>query len=80
MRRIFSTFLLVLAGSLLTVQGAMAEEAKPETFGDWGYKCEPAPDGNGEFCYVFQNVTKKDGGQLVLGARIAPNRRIRCWL
>jgi invasion protein IalB len=49
----------------------MAEEAKPETFGDWGYKCEPAPDGNGEFCYVFQNVTKKDGGQLVLGARIA---------
>ena len=71
MRRIFSTFLLVLAGSLLAVQGAMAEEARPETFGDWGYKCEPAPDGNGEFCYVFQNVTKKDGGQLVLGARIA---------
>ena len=71
MRRIFVTFLMVLAGSLLIVQGAAAEEPKLETFGDWGYKCEPAPDGNGEFCYVFQNVTKKDGGQLVLGARIA---------
>ena len=70
MQRFFSAFLLALAGSMLVAQGAVAEEAKPETFGDWGYQCEKAPDGN-EFCYVFQNVTKKEGGQLVLGARVA---------
>ena len=36
-----------------------------------GYKCEQAPNSDQELCYVFQNVTKKDGGELVLGARIA---------
>ena len=70
MQRFFTAFLLVLAGSLLGVQNAVAEEAKPETFGDWGYQCEKAPDDK-QFCYVFQNVTKKEGGQLVLGARVA---------
>ena len=70
MQRTLTAFLLVLAGSLLGVQPAVAQEAKPETFGDWGYQCEKSPDGN-QFCYVFQNVTKKEGGQLVLGARVA---------
>jgi len=41
------------------------------TYGDWGYKCDAAPNSDQELCYVFQNVTKKDGGELVLGARIA---------
>lgn len=71
MRRIFSTFLLALAGSLLISNAAVAEEAKPVTYGDWGYKCDESPDGNQKLCYVFQNVTKKEGGQLVLGARVA---------
>lgn len=71
MRRIFSTLLLALAGSLLVPYTAMAEEAKIQTYGDWGYKCDKGPDGTDELCYVFQNVTKKEGGQLVLGARIA---------
>lgn len=71
MRSIFPTLLLVFAGTLFAAQGAVAQTAEAKTFGDWGYKCEPAPDGNGEFCYVFQNVTKKEGGQLVLGARVA---------
>ena len=70
MQRFFSAFALALAGSMFIAQAAIAEEAKPETFGDWGYQCEKAPDGN-QFCYVFQNVTKKEGGQLVLGARVA---------
>lgn len=70
MRRIFSTLLLLAAAATLSFQAA-AEENKIKTFGDWGYQCEKTPDGKGEFCYVFQNVTKKDGGQLVLGARVA---------
>ena len=71
MRRIFSTVLLALAGTLVAPHAATAEDAKVQTFGDWGYRCEKAPEGSEELCYVFQNVTKKDNGQLVLGARIA---------
>ncbi|MGB5641434.1 MAG: invasion associated locus B family protein [Sedimenticolaceae bacterium] len=70
MRRILSTILLAAAGTLLISNAAMAED-KPKTFGDWGYNCDKSPDGKNEICYVFQNVTKKEGGQLVLGARIA---------
>jgi len=71
MHRIPFTFLLVLAGSLMFLNPAQAEDAKTVTYGDWGYKCDKSPDGKQELCYVFQNVTKKEGGQLVLGARIA---------
>lgn len=71
MRRVFSGFLLAMAGSLLFSHVAMAEDAKAQTYGDWGYNCDKSADGKDELCYVFQNVTKKDGGQLVLGARIA---------
>lgn len=73
MRSIFPTLLLIAAGSLLSAQGvSAADDNKPkETFGDWGYQCDKTPDGKGEFCYVFQNVTKKDTNQLVLGARVA---------
>jgi invasion protein IalB len=71
MRRILPTFLLVLAGTLSAPHAATAQEAKVQTFDDWGHKCDQSPDGKEELCYVFQNVTKKEGGQLVLGARIA---------
>jgi invasion protein IalB len=57
-----------MAGAMLISPAANAE---PQTFGDWGYQCEQGPEGTGEFCYVFQNVTRKEGGQLVLGARVA---------
>ncbi len=60
-----------MAGSLLVAQTAVAEDKEAKNFGDWGHQCENAPDDSGEFCYVFQNVTKKDGGELVLGARVA---------
>ena len=71
MQRILFAFLLVMAGSVLFVNPVLAEEAKATTYGDWGHKCDKSPDGEQELCYVFQNVTKKEGGQLVLGARIA---------
>jgi invasion protein IalB len=60
---------LLLAGAMLA--GLAAAEEGVTSYGDWGYKCEQAPDGSGELCFMFQNVTKKDGGELVLGARIA---------
>ena len=71
MQRILFAFLLVMAGSVSFVNPVLAEEAKTTTYGDWGHKCDKSPDGKQELCYVFQNVTKKEGGQLVLGARIA---------
>lgn len=70
MRRILPAFLLVLTGAVAAPQAALAEEPL-KTFDDWGYKCDKSPDGKDELCYMFQNVTKKDGGELVLGARIA---------
>jgi invasion protein IalB len=72
MLRFLSTLPLALAASLAMSQFASAQQADVQTFGDWGYKCDPAGEnGKEELCYVFQNVTKKEGGQLVLGARIA---------
>lgn len=71
MQRIFPALLLALVGSLVSPMAAAAEDAQVPTYGDWGYKCDKAPEGDKELCYVFQNVTKKDSGQLVLGARIA---------
>ncbi|MCB1790251.1 MAG: invasion associated locus B family protein [Gammaproteobacteria bacterium] len=70
MRKFIAASLVLFSGVLLS-QMAAAEEPKIETFGDWGYQCEKAPNGEGDFCYVFQNVTKKDTQQLVLGARVA---------
>lgn len=57
-------------GSLLLSVSVLAQE-DVTTYGDWGYKCETAPNSDEQLCYMFQNVTKKDGGELVLGARIA---------
>jgi len=72
MRRIFSTLPPMLAALLLIAQPATAQESGAvQTFGDWGYKCDSSEDGTQELCYAFQNVTKKEDGQLVLGARIA---------
>lgn len=70
MRRII-TVALLLVSSVMLAQAAVAEDKKQVTYGDWGYQCESGPEGAPEFCYIFQNVTKKDDGQLVLGARLA---------
>lgn len=66
LRSLVGTFL-----AALFVSPVLVAEESVTTYGDWGYKCEQAPNSDQELCYVFQNVTKKDGGELVLGARIA---------
>lgn len=71
MRHFFPILLFVLAGSLVIAQSAAAQEEGLQTFGDWGYKCDRSQDGTQELCFIFQNVTKKETNQLVLGARIA---------
>ncbi|MGB5468046.1 MAG: invasion associated locus B family protein [Sedimenticolaceae bacterium] len=71
MHKPISTVFLLLAALLLSQQTAAADEAEVPTYGDWGYKCDKSPDGKEELCFVFQNVTKKDSGQLVLAARVA---------
>lgn len=71
MQTLFPALFLALAGVLSPPLAAAADPAQIPTYGDWGYKCDKAPDSDKELCYVFQNVTKKEGGQLVLGARIA---------
>ena len=60
---------LVLSALLISAP-ALAED-DVTTYGDWGYKCDKVPNSEEELCYVFQNVTKKETGELVLGARIA---------
>jgi invasion protein IalB len=63
-----------LPGVLLILSmlpGAAAAQDDLTTYGDWGYKCDAAPNSDQQLCYMFQNVTQKDGGELVLGARIA---------
>lgn len=71
MRTLLGTAALALGLCLAFSHNALAAEDDVETFGDWGYKCEPGQEEGTELCYVFQNVTKKDSGQMVLGARIA---------
>lgn len=69
MRKFLTNHLLMLVVVGLVPFAAQAEEIT--NFGDWGYNCEKSQDGSEELCFVFQNVTKKDSGELVLGARIA---------
>ena len=76
MRNTLSRLLIAVAAGLLAtnVVAADAEQKaapKNPVYGDWGYQCDKSPEGKDELCYIFQNVTKKDTGQLVLGARIA---------
>ena len=72
MRSFVSALVLAFAGTALISGSASAEDKeKTITYGDWGYQCDKAPDGSDQLCYVYQNVTKKEGGELVLGARIA---------
>jgi invasion protein IalB len=71
MRRLFVGAVLALGLGLTFGPAASAADGDVETFGDWGYKCEPGQEEGTQLCYMFQNVTKKDSGQMVLGARIA---------
>ena len=69
MRRFDFRWLLAIAMGLFAAQAVHAEEQV--TYGDWGYECDKPADGQPGLCFMFQNVSKKESGQLVLGARIA---------
>ena len=66
--------LLALIIATLGVAPAFAEGDALPTFGDWAKKCENTPvDKDGkqlEICYVFQNVTNKENGQMIMQVRI----------
>ena len=71
MRIFLAGRLLMLAAAGFISTGVQAVE-EGTTFGDWGYKCDQSQqEGGDQLCYVFQNVTKKDSRELVMGARIA---------
>ena len=74
MRKLLLSALLVV----LAFNPASAEEkkkAKVPTYGDWGKVCEQGAkdkDGKslGEVCYLFQNVSNKENGKMVMQVRI----------
>lgn len=74
MHKLFSALLL----GMLAFNSAVAQEAEEgdvPTYGDWGKACEEGPAGEdgkslGEVCYIFQNVTNKDNGKMVMQVRI----------
>lgn len=74
MRKLFlAALLLVLASN-----PAFSEEKKKAdvpTYGDWGKVCEKGGKGadgkdQGEVCYIFQNISNKDNGKMVMQVRI----------
>lgn len=61
---------LLLAMSFASVHAA--EDAIP-TFGDWAKNCETSKDPEGveqEICYVFQTVSNKENGQMIMQVRV----------
>lgn len=75
--------LAVLLAALALNPAFSEEKAKPNvpTYGDWGKVCEKSPkdkDGKqGEVCYLFQNVSNKESGKMVMQVRIgiAPEKK-----
>jgi len=74
--------LLALMFGMMSVAPVQAEgeaDALP-TFGDWAKRCEQSPVGKDgeevEICYVFQNVSNKENGQMIMQIRIgfAPDK------
>tara|TARA_Y100001935_G_C17311802_1_gene517274 strand:- start:13235 stop:13759 length:525 start_codon:yes stop_codon:yes gene_type:complete len=75
MHKIFFTFFI----AIFAISPISAEEKqKIPTFGDWAKKCETAKirEQNKEgvtdkkICYVFQNVSNKESGQIIMQVRI----------
>lgn len=74
MHKIFSALLLAML-AFNPVIAQEAEDGDVPTYGDWGKVCEEGPAGEdgkslGEVCYIFQNVTNKDNGKMVMQVRI----------
>ncbi len=79
-----SLLLAITIGMLGLSQVNAANESTLPTFGDWAKKCETSSvkqEGQEEaketeICYVFQNVSNKENGQMIMQVRIgfAPDK------
>ncbi|MCW8881378.1 MAG: invasion associated locus B family protein [Sedimenticola sp.] len=65
----------VLLPLALMAEETASEEAKGETFGDWGKRCETPKEGGDEVCFIFQQLKVKENNQTILFVTmgIAPN-------
>lgn len=75
------SLLVFLTIGLLGFAPAHAADDAIPTFGDWAKQCEEAPpaeggEASGEICYVFQTVSNRETGQMLMQVRVgfAPNR------
>jgi len=79
-----SLLFALLTGLLGVTQVYAADTPALPTFGDWAKKCETAKvkqkgeeqASEKEICYVFQNVSNKDNGQMIMQVRVgfAPDK------
>lgn len=65
----------VLLGALAANPAFAKDDPKVPTYGDWGKVCEQGPKDKegksvGEICYLFQNITNKENGKMVMQVRI----------
>lgn len=72
--------LLICLAFAFAFANAHADESAVPTFGDWAKKCETAKDPEGverQICYVFQTVSNKDTGQMIMQVRVgfAPGKK-----
>lgn len=71
-----SLLTVLLLGLLGITPAYSADETNLPTFGDWAKRCEAAQVGEGdaakeqEICYVFQNVSNKESGQMIMQVRV----------
>lgn len=78
-------FLLAALLAVLAANPAFSAdkgESKNPAYGDWGKTCEKGGKGLegkevGEVCYIFQNISNKENGKLVMQVRIgmAPEKK-----
>jgi len=64
MKRLMLPMILL---SVILSGDAMAAAKPDQVFGDWKVNCEQTKSGR-QLCHIFQNLTLKDSGQLVLHA------------
>jgi invasion protein IalB len=74
-KHLIAALLMVLAASPAFSADKKAAAPKAQSYGDWGKACEKGPKGKdgkqlGDICYIFQNVSNKKTGKLVMQVRI----------
>lgn len=56
----------MFASLSVMAQEKQAEEAKGQTFNDWGRRCETPTEGGDEVCFIFQQLKVKENNQTIL--------------